>query len=187
MDTIRLASVMGALNNLDVCAADISTGFLYGKTREKVYVIAGKEFGENAGKRMIVDKSCYGLKTSSARFHEKLSSKLRSMGFRPSRTDLDLWIRPQEDHYEYVATYVDDILAFSREPMSIIEEIRKDFMLKGVGKPEYYLVGNFHTTKDVDGLQEANDDDPTPHLSSKWLKEGVKTAFSARTYIEQCM
>ena len=71
--------------------------------------------------------------------------------------------------------------------MSIIEEIRKDFMLKGVGKPEYYLGGNFHTTKDIDGLQEANDDDPAPHLSSKWLREGVKTAFSARTYIEQRM
>ena len=57
-------------------------------------------------------------------------------------------------------------------------------MLKGVGKPEYYLGGNFHS---VNGLQEANDDDHTPHLSSRWLKEGVKMAFSARTYIEQCM
>ena len=133
---------------------------------------------------MVVDKSCYGLKTSSARFHEKLSNKLREMGFRPSRTDFDLWIRKQEDHYEYVTTYVDDILAFSRNPMPIIEEICKDFMLKGVGKPEYYLGGNFHS---VNGLQEANDDDHTPHLSSRWLKEGVKMAFSARTYIEQCM
>ena len=71
MDTIRLAFIMGALNNLDVCAADISTAFLYGKTREKVYVITEKEFGEHAGKRLIVAKSCYGIKTSSARFHEK--------------------------------------------------------------------------------------------------------------------
>ena len=46
-------------------------------------------------------------------------------------------------------------------------------MLKGVGKPEYYLGGSFHTIKDIDGLQEANNDDPAFHLSSKWLKEGV--------------
>ena len=184
METVRTAFVLGALNNLEVCAADISTAFLYGKTREKVYIIAGKEFGEHAGKRMIVDGSCYGLKTSSARFHEELSSKLRKLGFRPSKADFDLWIRPQNGYYEYVTTYVDDILAFSKNPMSIIEEIRKDFSLKGVGKPEYYLGGNFHS---VTGIQEANDDDHTPHLSSKWLKEGVKMAFSARTYIDQCM
>ena len=54
------------------------------------------------------------------------------MGFCPSKADFDLWVKPMEDHYEYVATYVDDILAFSRDPMSIIEEIRKDFDLKGV-------------------------------------------------------
>ena len=82
---------------------------------------------------MIIDKGLYGLKASSARFHESLSAKLRSMGFIPSKADFDLWIRPKGDHYEYVATYVDDILAFSRDPMSIIEEIRKDYMLKGVG------------------------------------------------------
>jgi len=32
METVRTAFVLGALNNLEVCAADISTAFLYGKT-----------------------------------------------------------------------------------------------------------------------------------------------------------
>ena len=71
--------------------------------------------------------------------------------------------------------------------MSIIEEICKHYMLKGVGKPEYYLGRNFHTTKDIEGMKEVNNDDMNHHLSSKWLKEGVKTAFSARTYIEQSL
>ena len=77
MDTLRMAFVLAAMNNLKVCAANISTAFLYRKTREKVYIIAGKEFGEYAGKRMVIDKGLYGLKTSSAIFHESLSSKLR--------------------------------------------------------------------------------------------------------------
>ena len=76
MDTICTAFILSAMNNLEVCAADISTTFFYENTREKVYIIAGKEFGEHAGKRMIIDKGLYGLKTSSARFHESLSSKL---------------------------------------------------------------------------------------------------------------
>ena len=139
METVRMAFVLGALNNLEVCEADVSTAFLYGKTQEKVYVIAGDKFGEHKGKRMIVEGSCYGLKTSSARFHEDLSSKLRNLGFKPSKTNFDLWIRPQKDHYEYITTYVDDILAFSKNPMNIIEEIRKTLNLKGVKKSDYYL------------------------------------------------
>ena len=109
METIRTAFVLSAASNLDVCAADISTAFLYGKTREKVYIISGKEFGKHAGKRMIIDKGLYGLQTSSAIFHECLATKLRSMGFKPSKADFDLWLRPNQDHYEYISTYVDDI------------------------------------------------------------------------------
>ena len=90
IETIRMVFVLAAMNNLDVCAADISTAFLYGKTREKIYVIAGKEFGRNEGKRMILDKGLYGLASSAARFHDKLASSLRMMGFVPSKVDYDL-------------------------------------------------------------------------------------------------
>ena len=53
-NTICIAFVLAVTYNLDVCAADVSTAFLYGKTKEKVFVIAGPEFGEHAGKRMII-------------------------------------------------------------------------------------------------------------------------------------
>jgi len=139
MDTIRMAFVLAAANGLDVCAADISTAFLYGRTREKVYIVCGEEFGEHAGKKAIVDGSCYGLKSSSSRFHEHLSTRLRAMKFVPSKADFDLWIRDKGDHYEYVATYVDDVLAFSKDPMSIIEELKKTYALKGVEKTRVLL------------------------------------------------
>ena len=90
IETIRTAFVIAARNNLQVCAADISTAFLYGKTREKVYIVAGEEFGEDAGKIMIVEGGCYGLKTSAARFHERVSKELRYMGFKPSKADMDV-------------------------------------------------------------------------------------------------
>src|SRR5210317_1111810 len=141
METIRTAFALAARNNLQVCAADVLTAFLYGKTRAKVYIYADEEFGDDAGKRMIVEGGCYGLKTSAATFHERQAEELRSMGFRPNKSDFDLWMKPQDDHYEYIATYVDDIMVFSRIPMPIIDQIRKDFDLKGVGPPEYYLGG----------------------------------------------
>ena len=72
-------------------------------------MIAGDEFGENKGKRMLIYKSLYGLKSSAARFHEHLSIKLRKMGYRPSKADPDLWQKKVGDHYEYIARFVDDV------------------------------------------------------------------------------
>ena len=133
------------MNDLLVCAADVGTAFLYGYTKEKVYVIAGPEFGEHKGKPLIIHRGIYGLRTSSARFHEHLALRIRQLGLSPSKTDPDLYIREVDnDHYEYLATYVDDILVFSKHPMRIINELKKTYMLKGVGEPQYYLGGYHH-------------------------------------------
>ena len=87
IEIIRVAFVLAAMNKLEVCAADVSTSFLYGKTREKLYVIVGKEFGEHAGKRILIDKRLYGLQSSAARFNEKLASTLRQMKFKTCKAD----------------------------------------------------------------------------------------------------
>ena len=157
---------MAQMNDLLVVAGDVGNAFLYGKTREKVYIIAGPEFGENAGKRLLVYKSLYGLKTSSARFHEHLSEKLRRMGYKPSKADPDLWMTKVGDHYEYIARFVDDIISFSKDPMRVMNELKLDYVMKGVGEPEYYLGGNVE------------------QLGDEWEKEEINLALSARTYVE---
>ena len=49
------------------------------------------EFGPKLqGKRLIAVKAIYGLKSSSARFHEHLLIALRKLDFRPSKADADL-------------------------------------------------------------------------------------------------
>ena len=108
------------------------------------------------------------------------------MGFRPSKADFDLWMKKQGDHYEYVATYVDDVLVFSKDPMTILDEIKMVFDLKGVGKPEYYLGGNFHSVSktQLPGVLETENDLPDHHLTPKWKKEDITMAFSAKTYIK---
>ena len=179
-----------------MCAADISTAFLYRKTREKFYVIAGDEFGSNKGKRMLIDKRLYGLASSAARFYDNLAATLRKMDFLPSKADHDLWMREKGDHYEYIATYLDDLLVFSKRPMDIIDKIRKTYELKGVGAPEYYLGSDYMSTndtskklrppstEDVNGIAYVGHDEKDKHLSELWRKEGIKTTFSARKYIK---
>ena len=190
IETIRVAFVMAAMNNLDVCAVDILTAFLYGKTREKVYVISGEEFGQHKGKRILFDKGLYGLASSAARFHDKLVSTLRSIGFIPSQADYDLWMRKSRNHYEYIATWVNDLLVFSKKPMDIIEIIRDTYDLKGVGAPEYYLGSDYLTApnekddQQLKGIATVDNEDRDNHISSLWLKEGIKTAFLVKTYIK---
>ena len=191
MKTIRTAFVLASFNNLEVCAAGVSTAFLYEKTREKFYVIAGDEFGENKGKIMLIDKGLYGLASSAAMFHETLSAKLRSMNFTPCRANHGLWMRNKGDHWEYIFTYVDDLLVFSKKPMQIIDTIKETYDLKGVGAPQYYLGGDFDNNfktaegKEVPGISETDHSEKEKNLSNVWLKHGVRNSFSARTYIKE--
>ena len=165
--TVRIGHMIAAANDLQVCAADIGNAFLYGKTREKVYVVAGQEFGPEAGQPLIIDRGLYGLRSSSARFHEHLSLKLRSLGYRPTKADPDFWIIDCNTHYEYLATYVDDVLVYSKDPLKVIQALQCDYILKGIGAPRYYLGGDI---LELDGTWQTNGRD-------------VRTALSAETYI----
>ncbi len=52
-----------------ICAVDVSNAFLYGRTKEKTFMIAGPEFGPDMeGNRLVIDKGLYGLRSSAARF-----------------------------------------------------------------------------------------------------------------------
>jgi hypothetical protein len=47
MDTVIIRFFSEDLYGLSCCACDIGNAFLYGKTKEKVYITAGPEFGVN--------------------------------------------------------------------------------------------------------------------------------------------
>ena len=91
--------------------------------------MAGPEFGpELEGRILLIDKSLYGLKTSGARFHEHLSLKLAGLGFKPTKADPDLWMKKHPDgHYEYIAQYVDDVIAFAKDPMKIMKDLEQTY------------------------------------------------------------
>jgi hypothetical protein len=81
----------------------------------------------------------YGLKTSAARFHEHLSKSILRLGFEKTKHDPDLWMVDKSSHYEYLATYVDDILIWSKDTMTVIKALEKTYMFKSLSIPEYYL------------------------------------------------
>jgi hypothetical protein len=78
---------------------------------KQVYITPCREFGVNLHRKIsLIDKSLYELKTSSARFQEHLSESLLRLGSKKTKHDPDVWMVDKSSHYEYLATYVDDIL-----------------------------------------------------------------------------
>lgn len=78
-DSVRLAFLLAALNDLSVLAADVQNAYLNAPTKEKVYIkSAGLEFGSDAGKPAIIVMALYGLKSSGARWRDHISATLRA-------------------------------------------------------------------------------------------------------------
>ena len=120
-DSVRIILMIAALNGLEISSCDIQNAYLTAPCREKIYFIAGPELGSDQGKIMIVQRALYGLKSSGAAFRSFFAEILHDMGYKPSRADQDVWLRPAttengHEYYEYILVYVDDLLHISHNP-----------------------------------------------------------------------
>jgi hypothetical protein len=63
------------------------------------------------------------------------------MGFFPCKMEPDVWMRDKGDHYEYIATYVDDLCIASKDPKAITDCLiqKYKFKLKGTGPLTFHL------------------------------------------------
>ena len=146
-ESIRIGLLIAALNDLDVFSADIQNAYLTSPCEEKIWTILGAEFGPHRqGKKALVVRALYGLKSAGAAFRNHLASCLGHLGFSSSRGDPDVWFRPAvkangEEYYEYMFVYTDDILAISVDPKEILMKLNKYFKLKpdSIHAPDDYL------------------------------------------------
>jgi len=138
---IRLITFIAELNDLEVWATDIGNACLESYTQEKVYIVAGPEFGNRQGHTLVIRKVLCGLKSSGLRWHGRLSAVLRDMGFIPSKAERDIWMRDCGDHCECIAVHVDDLLIASKDPSSIIKNLSDEhkFKLKGTCAVSFHL------------------------------------------------
>ena len=75
-------------------SGDVENAYPNGYTKEKIYIIAGPEFGpELEGRILIVVKTLFGLRTSAARFHENLTDNIRNFEYVPSNADPNLFYK----------------------------------------------------------------------------------------------
>lgn len=183
-ETVRIALTVAALNDLEVKASDIQNAYLTAPCKEKIWTTLGLEFGEDAGKKAVIVRALYGLKSSGATFCQFLAQCMNHLGFTPCKADPDLWFkkmwRPgyKEPYYAYMPLYVDDCLCMAHYATAILNELDKYFMMKpgSIGDPDIYLGAKLRKVQLPSTLW------PWSMSSSKYVQDLCK---SVEDYIKQ--
>eukprot|EP00978_Attheya_sp_CCMP212_P015012 scaffold38581_cov48-Attheya_sp.AAC.3 len=147
------------LNDLEVLSCDITNAYLNADCREKIWVQAGPEFGEDEDLVMIIKKALYCLKSSGASWRNMISQTMLDAGYENTYADPDVWRRRAvkndgTHYYELILVYVDDIMSISQIPQKTMDMIGKLYDLKdSFGEPERYLRVNLKKWTLQDGRE----------------------------------
>ena len=143
--SVRTLDIIADLYGLQILQGDIGNAFIQAKTKEKCWTRCGSEFGSKAGCVALLVKALYGLTTSAHQWRNMLADFLRSMGFKPTRFDRDVWMRVREsdDGYDYICTHVDDFKIVAKDAFRWLNLIKDQFLVKESGEPDYYLGFNY--------------------------------------------
>jgi hypothetical protein len=169
--------LIAALNDIEIIACDVGNAYLNAPCREKVWFVAGPEFGSRQGTVVKVVRALYGLKSSGAAWREMFNTTVLEMGFVPTIADPDVYRRSNAKengfkYYEYMLVYVDDVLIVSHNPTVHLESIQARYELNptSIGPPTRYL--------GADVRKVTRPGDPTGR--EYW-------AFSANTYVKNAV
>ena len=146
-ETFRIALMLEALNGLEVKVADIHNSYITAPVTEKIWTVLGKGFGQDDGKREIIGRAIYGLKSAGAAFRNHLADCMKHLGYTPCCADPYIWLKPMVrpsdvfKYYGYILLYVDDVMVVHNDALDVLMNINKYFKLKpnSIGDPNIYL------------------------------------------------
>ena len=122
-DSVRLAFLIVALNDLDILAGDIHKAFLNAPTKDKVFFYAGDEWKSDQWKVVIIVRALYDIKYSCFAWRNHFSDILGNhLGLQSSLADPDLLFKAGTDktrnkHYTYIPVYVDNLIIVDKGPL----------------------------------------------------------------------
>ena len=97
--SMRTIDLLEKLNNIETRTGDISNTYMTKRTTDKIVFNSGPDvspFG-HVGNLILIKTVLYGLNSSDARFHSRLSNALKSLGFVPSMVGYNIWMRNEGD------------------------------------------------------------------------------------------
>jgi hypothetical protein len=122
----------------------VQNAFLHGVLEEEVYMKQppGYENKNHPSYICKLDKTIYGLKQAPRAWYSKLSTRLRELGFVPSKSDTSLFVYRKSGITMYMLIYVDDIILVSSSTEAIttlMKDLKESFALKDLGDLHYFL------------------------------------------------
>ena len=174
-ESVRIAFLLVALNELDIKCCDLSGAYLNSPVAEQVCFAAGLECEKDEGKIMVIDRALYGLKTSGRAWQQFFAGTLREMGYVPCKADDNVFMKAKtkkngERYWSYILVYVDDLLVVDEDASTVMERIKESYRLKGDKweDPKRYLggtIGRFTLKNGIETWSLSSDD---------YLKEVIK-------------
>jgi histone deacetylase 1/2 len=154
--TIRLVLTVAVSRGWSLRQLDVKNAFLHGVLEEEFYMKQPPGFENSQTPHFIckLDKALYGLKQAPRAWFSRLSNKLYSLGFVPSKADTSLFLFNKSGIIIYVLIYVDDIIVTSSSDKAIgalLHDLRNDFALKDLGPLHFFL--GIEVKQTYDGLR----------------------------------
>jgi hypothetical protein len=140
--TIRLVLALAVSRGWKLRQLDVKNAFLHGVLEEEVYMRQPPGYETKLGHICKLDKALYGLKQAPRAWYSRLSTKLHSLGFVPSKADTSLFFYNKGGVSIFMLIYVDDIVVASSSEKAVdalLHDLGMDFALKDLGDLHYFL------------------------------------------------
>jgi Reverse transcriptase (RNA-dependent DNA polymerase) len=162
---------------------DIKTAFLHSNLDEEIYMDVPMGLSTGPNKKLLLQKTIYGLVQSARKFYEKLIEVLKVIGFEGSKSDPCLWTMWDSvvNHLLIVGIYVDDCLIIGKETSvsNLLDELKNyEFNLKIEKDVVEYLSCCIVETKGERKLTMIQ-----PHLLNCWNQRFGEEIKDMRKYM----
>ncbi|SGY57265.1 BQ5605_C006g04249 [Microbotryum silenes-dioicae] len=166
--SIRALVAIAVLRGYKIKQADVNKAYLHGKLDQPLYMRPPQ--GINLpGKILKLERSIYGLKQAGRIWNDEIDSTLRSVGYKPTVSDLCVYTKRHGNNRHYIALYVDDLLLIGPsddEIERVLSTLEDMYGIKRLGDAEYVL-----------GIQLKRSDDGSITLSQERYLQDVLERF----------
>lgn len=168
---IRWAFSLANRGDMEIVQYDVSTAFLHADIAKPVFLAVPQGMSLNSsGQVLQLQRSLYGLKSSSKNWYNLLDETILSLGFKKSKADRCLYFKNlPERKIAILIVYVDDLLLLT-DSQNVIEEtsngLARNFKLKIETNPTCFVGYEIHRNREKQQI----------FLSQKKYTERVRSA-----------
>ena len=113
MKSIKVLLAIAAVEDLEAVHMDVSTAFLNGTLKEKVYMEQPEGFEDGTDQVCLLHRTLYGLKQSPREWYKEVKRTMVDLGFSPTAHNPSVFMKWCDGCPMYIGVYVDDMLVVS--------------------------------------------------------------------------